>query len=296
MVRQLFAATALCASMAMTASASATLYTYTDAGATLGGGENPGSLGNITASFDSVSQIFEWMFEYDPGAAEAFWLVVSDGENPKGVQDQLAILFGDLLTGQLTSYVYNGANNTSSIDDPSILLTYFGDDVIDVALGGGSGGRNKASFTINVADLNSNPPTPPGPANWEGLSFGEQIGVWFHTSEQDLQIVDSAGFVPGATSAGSSLFSTFGGCCSFFQPVASSSGGSSTPGTVESFGPDNKGNPSTYYDIANRPTTPTTPPPSSVPEPATATAFAIGLLGLAGVYRRRRHAIYQNGS
>jgi len=79
----------------------------------------------VGGSFNNVTDRFTWDVSFNTGPAEVdgFWLVVNNGPNPKQSNaKELAIMCGDMATGRLSTYVYNGANNANSWNDPNILL------------------------------------------------------------------------------------------------------------------------------------------------------------------------------
>ena len=87
-----------------------------------------GFIESFDATFDAGNRTFDFAVDFaaNGGAlANSFWLVVSDGDDPKGNVDQLAIFYYDgtqLSTGGdavLTTYIYSGANNALSWQDPS---------------------------------------------------------------------------------------------------------------------------------------------------------------------------------
>jgi PEP-CTERM motif len=99
---------------------------------------------------------------------DAFWMVLNAGGNPKGLVDQLAIVYGDLKTRELTVYEYNGENNSDSWKkDENYITTYF--DAINI-------NGSMFDFNINVGAINSYAGGP----NWKGLQFNNTIGIWYH--------------------------------------------------------------------------------------------------------------------
>lgn len=108
---------------------------------------------------------------------DGFWLVLSPEGNPKGVKNELAILYGDLINNRITAYAYNGANNSNSYVDPNKYLGTFN----NVFTTSGS----TFSFTIDMSTVNS---TTVGPnaafkatgTPWRGTEFGSTIGIWYH--------------------------------------------------------------------------------------------------------------------
>lgn len=163
--------------MVSTASASPIIYQYETGPGYFGGSltADQRSYDSITASYETGggSDIFSWAVDYgdDPDAApgDGFWLVVSNGPNPKGELGQLAILYGDLLTGHLLAYEYSGRNDPYSYRNPGNFLGDFSSGLNYVA------GSNEYDLTIDVTALNDLYPSP-----WEGIQFGSAFGIWYH--------------------------------------------------------------------------------------------------------------------
>ncbi len=104
---------------------------------------------------------------------DGFWMVVNNGGNPKGIVDQLAILYGDLKNNKITAYKYDGGNSPNSYVDASAYLMTF-----DVPFKFQS--TTEYSFNLDVSALNSiNLP------NWKGAQFGDTAGIWFHNTRQE---------------------------------------------------------------------------------------------------------------
>jgi hypothetical protein len=100
------------------------IYQFEDSGANNGGfGDR---LETISSTYNSDTERFTWDVTFNAiGASDVdgFWLVVNNGPNPKSADvNELAIMYGDLNTQTLSTYVYNGANNANSISNPGILL------------------------------------------------------------------------------------------------------------------------------------------------------------------------------
>ncbi|MEM9422768.1 MAG: hypothetical protein AAF986_09730, partial [Pseudomonadota bacterium] len=114
------------------------------------------------------------------GRIGGFWLVVSDGPNPKNQIGEYAILYGDLINNRITAYEYNGDNNATSFIDPgNFLQTFENPFTINQSNG-------HVDFEIDVTSINM---APLGP-EWDGVNFGvgtHKIGVWFHFS-RDLRV------------------------------------------------------------------------------------------------------------
>ncbi len=150
--------------------ANASLFTYTIDNPN----PNPNNLGsdieNITSTYSADAERFTWMTEFTPGSdVDGFWLVVNNGPNPKSSDvNELAIMYGDLSSGTLSTYVYNGQNNANSISNPSIFLQT---DAISV-------GSDTFTIDISTAAINSWSSDP----NYSGIAFDENVGIWFHVS------------------------------------------------------------------------------------------------------------------
>ncbi|MEO0411621.1 MAG: PEP-CTERM sorting domain-containing protein [Pseudomonadota bacterium] len=108
------------------------------------------------------------------GDAGGFWLVMSDGPNPKNQIGEYAILYADLRRNRITAYEYNGDNNASSFNDPGNFLGSF-NNIMDLQ----PRADGNVNFQIDVTSINSTFNTD----DWDGISFGNRIGVWFHFSD-----------------------------------------------------------------------------------------------------------------
>jgi len=175
------AAVAVAWGIGIASSASAAGFTYTDTGP--GGGRLGPAFKDITFMFtdDGTTSILSadlrFSTEFLKNSNEGFWLVLSDGPNAKGRTGELAILYGDLINNRITAYEYNGQNNASSWQNPGVLIDSFVNPfTIDRSTG-------EVSFDIDVTSINNFSTDP----KWEGVQFGEHIGVWFHIVDR-LQI------------------------------------------------------------------------------------------------------------
>jgi len=145
-------------------SASATLYTvdYHDPG--------------VWASYNEDTSTFGLKFQ-DIDNKDGFWLVVTDGGNPKGDGTSHAILYGDRQNDRITAYTYNGENSSDSFTNGTLLGSYEG--VFSSAGASPIEGQGDLTmFTLDVSQINN----ALGP-DFEGVQIGEQAGIWFHQSE-----------------------------------------------------------------------------------------------------------------
>lgn len=181
-------------------SASATSYRWTWDGVT--GPYNPagGDVKSATATYDNVSQDF--MFETRIGNApgthkkpNGFWMAMSDGPNPKGVAGELAIFYFDATGSQpvLTAYGYNGANGNNSFRDGNGLVA--GNQTPDkiatskvnpaswinnLRVSNNADGTRTFKMDIKGSVINSYTPRNGNPADWKGVKFENNFGIWFH--------------------------------------------------------------------------------------------------------------------
>jgi PEP-CTERM motif len=170
------------AATTVTAPAAASVFSYEAAppaaGATGGYGD---SLTHWAATYNDVNGMLTLGAEFagKDVSNDGFWLVLTEGPNPKGVANELAILYGDVASGKITAYIYNGVNGPNSWMTASAYLDTFGDAL--------TGSGDSYSFAVDVSDLNA---LALGP-DWAGIKFGDKIGIWFHP-------IAKAGFGYGA--------------------------------------------------------------------------------------------------
>lgn len=125
-------------------------------------------------AYDSENEVYAMKYRSDLGK-DGFWLVVSDGPNPKGDGTDYAILYGDIDANKITAYTYNGANNSNSYETGTYLGTFegaFQDGGIDPRYG-----YELTMFNLDVSGINS-----AFGGDWSGVTMGEQVGIWFHQS------------------------------------------------------------------------------------------------------------------
>jgi hypothetical protein len=154
--------------------ANATLYSYDIMNPP--GSAAAGDVTNFSTTYDDVTSqltLSSTIAKSGGKIADGFWLVLSDGPNPKHQVNEYAILYGDAISGNLTSYVYSGQNNSNSWSNPGIFIESFtgglsvDDSVTDEVT---------FSFSIDASTINSFYNTP----DWDGVSFGDEIGIWYH--------------------------------------------------------------------------------------------------------------------
>lgn len=158
--------------------ASAATHYYDSLNGVLGGGAG-GTFDSINSSYNTDTQQLTWTITNGQitgiGAVDGFWLVLNDGPNPKSSDvNELAIIYADFNSNKLLAYTYNGANNANSINSPGILIGDYSTDIIN------SG--NTLGFSIDASAINSFSHPSIVAADWKGMQYDDQIGIWFHTS------------------------------------------------------------------------------------------------------------------
>jgi PEP-CTERM motif len=177
----------------------ATVYTYSNSNpAAISGGEaGRNTMTYFSTSYDSYNQSLSfsntWATSASNDRPDGFWVVLSDGPNPKGINNQLPIFYVDFNQGlacnpspcqpgqgstpqnRITAYTYDGVNGPFSYNtNPSPLQSW--ENAITMSSTTNSFSTN---FSINMAALN----TQFGgnvAGNGLGADFSNQVGVWFH--------------------------------------------------------------------------------------------------------------------
>ncbi len=149
------------------------------------GSERAGDIKNITTTYDSGNDIFSWSYTIGQNShgdySDGFWLVVTDGENPKRQMNEYAILYGDTSTNRISAYEYSGENNANSYNSPRNLVDSF-DNLFSIATDETAMERT-ISFSLSTEKINNPLPSMVSDASiWKGLSFDDHVGIWFHPS------------------------------------------------------------------------------------------------------------------
>ncbi len=209
----------------------ATVYQYDVTNPPHNGGA--GDIDSIGTTYDSATHELTFQTSvtgngtYTPNG---FWVVLSDGPNPKGISDQLPIVYLDAsksfdaagaFTGiepTLSAYAYNGQNGFTSYSTPGVgLISSLGSNwnAANVVTASGDATNRTFSFSIDTSLLDNASAVGTiyaadgqafNPANWEGAGYNSQIGVWFHAT--DTGGVDptynASGYLTSATYAAQS--------------------------------------------------------------------------------------------
>ncbi len=133
----------------------------------------------IWSSFDTENDIYSLRFRSDLGK-DGFYLVVTNGDNPKGDGDNYAILYGDRDSNRITAYTYDGDNNAESFQSGTLLGT-FENAFVDIGPHSRHG-YDQTGFNLDVSDINS-----AFGGDWKGIIQGPETGIWFHqTSDSEF--------------------------------------------------------------------------------------------------------------
>ncbi|MEM9122294.1 MAG: VPLPA-CTERM sorting domain-containing protein [Pseudomonadota bacterium] len=154
--------------------ASAITYAYTVDSPSLGNAA--GSIETFFTQYDTTSAQYSLSISVAANngvQSDGFWSVTSPGPNPKGIADELAILYADGQSGELWAYEYNGVNGFSSFSDPSKLIAYYPGAVSTMDDGA------LRTFTISGLDASAIQTYSDG-SDWTGLGYADLIGVWIH--------------------------------------------------------------------------------------------------------------------
>jgi hypothetical protein len=112
--------------------------------------------------------------EESNGHQDSFWMVIAPkNEPPKAHDKENAIIYGDVKKKRLVFYAYNGDEGESyktaeylgSVDNAMVVET--------------EGDTQTVSFLLDVAPIND---AGIGGDKWVGIQFGEEAGLWFHSS------------------------------------------------------------------------------------------------------------------
>lgn len=172
-----------------------------------------GKIRFVSAEYNQANQNLNFFSNFsnspDGKRPNAFWLVVNDGPNPKGIAGELAAFYFDNTKPggpRLTAYGYNGINgDTSFIDGSPANGTQTPDRIASslttrnfvnsLTSQTESDGTTTLGFSINASAINSYRPRNGDPANWQGVDFTDKFGIWFHPVTDASTDYDAQGFL-----------------------------------------------------------------------------------------------------
>lgn len=184
--------------LAATTAAQAT-PTYSYSTADFGGQVDPiggvstsgGNILTLDTSYNTGTGDFTWDYTTDTTDHNGFWLVVSDGENPKYDVGEYAILYADIAGGQVSAFEYNGQNAPNSFNTPGNSLGFFENAISSNT----TASITSVSLSINVSSINSAYDTD----TWDGVNYDDSLGIWFHPTRGASFGYDTTTGGPGGT-------------------------------------------------------------------------------------------------
>lgn len=187
------------------ASAAATEYQFSWTPASGGGINNAGgTIHSVLSKYNTVTKRFSWYLTLGaiPGGggeyAKGMYLAVSPGPNPKGHAGELSILYFDASGSnpRLTAYAYNGktdgvdswkdGSTASGIQTPDRIKSSVNSPgwTTDLSVVDNGNGTKTYRMAFDGSDIIDHAPLYPGPggqAEWTGIGYGNNIGVWMGT-------------------------------------------------------------------------------------------------------------------
>jgi hypothetical protein len=165
--------------------ASATNYTYNWDGTGVATGGYGTSITSFHTNYNAINPSAQMLSVSVGNGSEfikddGFWLVLTEGGNPKGIANEFVILYGDLKANRITAYTYNGQNSPNSWETPSAYLKTFNNAFTT------SG--STFSFKLDVTSLNALPL-----GTRKNIGFGNELGVWYHNVSTLAATYNNAG-------------------------------------------------------------------------------------------------------
>lgn len=158
------------------APAAAATFSYEAGGSgyLTGAGKNKG----IKTTFNDETELFTWSSTIKRNLttgviADGGWLVVNDGPMPRKTVLEQVIFYLDGKNEKVSAYVYDGNKKIQSwkttdfLDSADLMV----DDTIE--------DERTFYFDFDMSRINAMTDTF-GP-DWEGTSFDDKIGVWYHS-------------------------------------------------------------------------------------------------------------------
>lgn len=183
-------------------------WTSGDASPFLAHSDVAGAFASITTTFDDVTGLLSWDVGFSDSLTQGFTLVLTDGVYPTTEPDGLAILYFDgtnVANPRLSAFGWNGDPISTSHSDGNAFLG--GNQTPDriasstdpswierLVLTDGPGGR-RYGFTIDTTALNVHVPTrTPASGQWDGMVFGDTLGIMMRTQGDLRTGYDAKGF------------------------------------------------------------------------------------------------------
>ena len=151
---------------------------------------NQGYYETVSTTFDDVTDEFTFAATFSDKNGKTIdggWVVISNGPNPKGKGEEFAIFYLDGENNRATGYAYNGQNKSNSWQTNAD--NYLGSWDMNYESGNGT---SSLSFSLDATDINARQDID---EDWKGVTFGEQVGIWFHAGNNTDISYDEEGKV-----------------------------------------------------------------------------------------------------
>ena len=171
----------LCAATMIVTSSFASAQTYSYERENYTTSSSISVIDEFSVTYNQSSETLQLDVSYANDRPDGFWVVLSDGENPRANADEYAIFYFDATTDTpvVSAHVYDGTNTPSSFSTRPLLDSNFNNPASNLSgsVSQSANGGDAFSLTVNASAINA---ANLGP-DWDGAQFGENIGVWFHT-------------------------------------------------------------------------------------------------------------------
>ena len=209
---------ALIGAAAVATSAQADIYHWdwsAAADGTSGLNMNAGEFQSVHAEFNTVTNNFVWSVTFANQITDGYTLAVNNGPNPKGHAGELGLIYFDAsgTDVRVTGYAYNGVNSANSYLDGSPASGTQNPDMIfassslenaslitAASVVDNMDGTRVMTLEMDATMINSHIAEYPGPlgqAEWTGIGFEEQLGLWMHPFKNLNSSYDANGLLTG---------------------------------------------------------------------------------------------------
>ncbi len=138
---------------------------------------------SFSGSFDTITQDFTWNSKYTeslliPGSIPNFFtLVITKGPHVNASPFNQAIIYADLSNNKVLAYEYVLGLGMDTYTDPTRFIGAVNNvlTVNDIAPN-----MRTVELDMNTLFINNHSPLHSLPADWAGLRFEDNLGLWYH--------------------------------------------------------------------------------------------------------------------
>lgn len=155
--------------------------------------DNGGEVASVMSSFNPANNRFTFSVRFADQVTRGLTLAVNGGPNPKGIANELALLYvdaSDLGDLEMAAYSYNGRNSSNSWQDGDAnqsgqqagdLIKGVNDTdyILDLRVVDDAEGRTFV-IDIDASDIIDHSPLYGPSSDWTGIGFGDAFGIWMH--------------------------------------------------------------------------------------------------------------------